>query len=111
VSSENLKDEITQDELFDIVEKEQFDSIRLIDTIAKPLPDDFPHLRYNPYELKSLKAKTLLVFYCDSGNTTKSRISEYRKRFGDFHCVSLRGGRAYWNPTKASKYKTNRLFI
>jgi len=43
---------------------------------------------------------TVFVFYCDTGKETgketKERLPEFRRRFPDKICISLRGGRGYW---------------
>jgi len=69
--------------------------VLLVDTIAREI-EGAETLLYNPYELEKLPAETVLVFYCDTGKETKERLQEFRKRFPDKICISLRGGRGYW---------------
>ncbi len=72
--------------------------VLLVDTIAKPI-DGAETVLYNPYELAKYPEGTVLVFYCDTGKETKERLSEFRKKFPDKICISLRGGRGYWRKT------------
>ncbi len=67
----------------------------LVDTILAPI-DRTNSITYNPYELLSYPKGSVFVFYCDTGKATKERLGEFRERFADYHCVSLRGGRGYW---------------
>ena len=93
------KDEWTQEELYKytkVLEK-QGRKVVLVDTILKPL-DNIETITYNPYEMSLMPEGTVFVFYCDTGKTTKERISFYRKKLPEFQCVSLRGGRGYWRP-------------
>ena len=95
-----IKDEWTQEE-FLRAKKEleaQGRTVLLVDTIARPIKGADTFL-YNPYELKNYPEGTVLVFYCDTGKETKERLPEFRKRFPDKICVSLRGGRGYWRKT------------
>lgn len=94
-----LKDEWTQEELYKnskLLEKEGYKVI-LIDTILKPI-DNIETMTYNPYEMAQMNEKTIFVFYCDTGKTTKERLSFYRKKLPNHKCFSLRGGRGYWRP-------------
>ncbi|ABV67613.1 conserved hypothetical protein [Aliarcobacter butzleri RM4018] len=94
-----LKDEWTQEELFrnkKILEKEGI-KVVVIDTILKPL-ETIETITYNPYEMNNYPKNTVFVFYCDTGKTTKERIGYYRKKFPNYKCVSLKGGRAYFRP-------------
>ncbi|MFY4795366.1 hypothetical protein ACOTVS_02430 [Aliarcobacter butzleri] len=94
-----LKDEWTQEELFrnkKILEKEGI-KVVVIDTILKPL-ETIETITYNPYEMNNYPKNTVFVFYCDTGKTTKERIGYYKKRFPNYKCVSLKGGRAYFRP-------------
>ncbi|KAB7886224.1 hypothetical protein [Poseidonibacter ostreae] len=93
------KDEWTQQELYKYskqLEKEDIQVI-LIDTILKPL-DRIETITYNPYEMNLMPKGSIFVFYCDTGKTTKERLSYYKKKFPDYKCISLRGGRGYWRP-------------
>ncbi|BDY13122.1 hypothetical protein [Hydrogenimonas cancrithermarum] len=95
-----FKDEWTQEE-FLRAKKEleaQGRQVLLVDTIAKPI-EGVETLLYNPYELKEYPEGTVLLFYCDTGKETKERLPEFRKRFPDKICISLRGGRGYWRKT------------
>jgi hypothetical protein len=67
----------------------------LVDTILSPI-DKPQSVTYNPFELKRYPKGSVFVFYCDSGKSTKERLGEFRKRFAEYHCVSLRGGKGYW---------------
>ena len=73
-------------------------TVLLVDTIARPI-DGADTVLYNPYELKNYPEGTVLVFYCDTGKETKERLPEFRKKFPDKICISLRGGRGYWRKT------------
>lgn len=93
------KDEWTQQELYKYskqLEKENI-SVVLVDTILKPL-DRIETITYNPYEMSLMPKGSVFVFYCDTGKTTKERLNFYKKKFPDYKCVSLRGGRGYWRP-------------
>ena len=68
----------------------------LIDTVASPI-DGVESLIYNPPLMKNEPKGTVFVFYCDTGKSSKERLGEFRAKFPDFLCISLRGGRAYWN--------------
>jgi hypothetical protein len=67
----------------------------LVDTILSPI-EKANTVIYNPYELNKNPKGTVFVFYCYSGNGTLKRLAEYKKKFPDYHCISLKGGRAYW---------------
>ena len=69
--------------------------VLLIDTILSPI-DKAETVVYNPFELKQEPEGSVFVFYCDSGKATHDRLKEYKKRFPNHHCLSLRGGRGYW---------------
>ncbi|PUE64566.1 type 1 periplasmic-binding domain-containing protein [Arcobacter lacus] len=93
------KDEWTQEELFKnkkILKKEGI-KVVVIDTILKPL-ETIETITYNPYEMNNYPKNTVFVFYCDTGKTTKERIGYYKKKFPNYKCVSLKGGRAYFRP-------------
>ncbi|AXX87352.1 hypothetical protein [Malaciobacter marinus] len=93
------KDEWTQEELFKYTQLLKADGIKvvLIDTILKPLIN-IESITYNPFEMKEYPKGTVFVFYCDTGKTTKERLNFYRKKFPDYICISLRGGKGYWRP-------------
>ncbi|AXH12478.1 hypothetical protein [Halarcobacter bivalviorum] len=93
------KDEWTQQELFKYTNELDKEGIKvvLIDTILKPL-EKIETITYNPYEMIEYPKGTVFVFYCDTGKTTKERLDFYKKKFPEYKCVSLRGGRGYWRP-------------
>ncbi len=76
------------------LKKESID-VLLIDTIASSI-EKADTILYNPYELSKYPKGSIFVFYCDSGNATLSRLDEYKERFSDYICISLKGGRGYW---------------
>lgn len=92
-----FKDEWTQEEFLKnkkALAKEGVDVI-LIDTILSPI-EKANTLTYNPYEMKKYPKGSVFVFYCDTGKATKERLSEYKAKFPEYNCVSLKGGRGYW---------------
>lgn len=93
------KDEWTQEELFKYTKKLNEDGYKvvLVDTILKPI-ENIETITYNPYEMALMDEKTIFVFYCDTGKSTKERLNFYRKKLPNHKCVSLRGGRGYWRP-------------
>ena len=95
-----FKDEWTQEEYLRAKKEleRQGRKVLLVDTIARPI-EGTETVLYNPYELKEYPEGTVLVFYCDTGKETKERLAEFRKRFPDKVCISLRGGRGYWRKT------------
>jgi len=76
------------------LQKEGVDVI-LIDTILAPI-EKADTITYNPYEMKQYAKGTFFVFYCDTGKATLDRLKEYKEKFPEYHCVSLKGGRGYW---------------
>lgn len=94
-----FKDEWTQQELYKYTkELEKVGTkVVLVDTVLKPI-SNIETITYNPYEMQEMPEGTVFVFYCDSGKTTKERLSYYKKKFPNYTCVSLRGGRGYWRP-------------
>lgn len=92
-------DEWTQMELFKnkkLLEKKGV-KVVLVDTILKPL-ETIETILYNPFEMNKYPKETVFVFYCDTGKTTKERIEYYKKKFPNYKCISLKGGRAYFRP-------------
>ena len=92
-----FKEEWTQEEFLrarKALEAEGRD-VLLVDTIAKAI-EGAETVLYNPFELKKYPEGTVFVFYCDTGKETKERLPEFRRRFPDKICISLRGGRGYW---------------
>jgi len=93
----NYPNEWTQKEFLENkkqLEKEGV-AVVLVDTILSPI-EKANTVTYNPFELKKYPEGTLFVFYCDTGKATLDRLKEYKKRFPNYHCVSLKGGRGYW---------------
>ena len=70
-------------------------NVILIDTILSPI-EKANSVTYNPYEMKKYPNGTVFVFYCDTGKATLDRLQEYKKKFPQYHCISLKGGRGYW---------------
>ena len=93
------KEEWTQQELYKYSKVLENDGIKvvLVDTILKPI-ENIETITYNPYEMLEYPQDTVFVFYCDTGKTTKERLNYYKKKFPDYKCISLRGGRGYWRP-------------
>ena len=69
--------------------------VLLIDTILSSI-DKADTIVYNPYEMKNYPDGTIFVFYCDSGKATLDRLGEYKEKFPNHVCISLKGGRGYW---------------
>ena len=67
----------------------------LVDTILSSI-EKADTVLYNPHQLKNYKDGTVFVFYCDSGKATLDRLKEYKEKFPNYHCISLKGGRGYW---------------
>lgn len=76
------------------LQKEGVDVV-LVDTILSPIAKA-QTITYNPYELKQLKEGTVFVFYCDTGKASLNRLKEYKEKFPNHPCISLKGGRGYW---------------
>ncbi len=70
-------------------------SVVLIDTILSPI-EKADTIVYNPYELNKYPKGSIFVFYCDTGKATHERLGEYKQKFPEYHCISLKGGRGYW---------------
>lgn len=93
----DFPDEWTQEEYLAnkiILEKNGI-KVLLIDTILSPI-EKANSVVYNPFELKNEPKGSVFVFYCDSGKATLNRLREYKAKFPDHICISLRGGRGYW---------------
>ncbi|WP_297433064.1 hypothetical protein [Sulfurimonas sp.] len=93
----NYPNEWTQKEFLENkkqLQKEGVDVV-LVDTILSPI-EKADTITYNPYEMKNYADGTVFVFYCDTGKATLNRLKEYREKFPQHHCVSLKGGRGYW---------------
>jgi len=67
----------------------------LVDTILSPI-EKIDTVIYNPYELSKNPVGSVFVFYCYSGSGSLKRLAEYKKKFPNYHCISLKGGRGYW---------------
>ncbi len=93
----NFPDEWTQKEFLEnkISCEKEGRIILLIDTILSPI-EKADTTVYNPYKIQDLPDGSVLVFYCDSGKATLDRLKEYKKKFPQHHCISLKGGRGYW---------------
>jgi hypothetical protein len=76
------------------LEKEGIDVV-LVDTILSPI-DKAQTVTYNPHELKKYPKGSVFVFYCDTGKATLDRLNEYKEKFPEYNCISLKGGRGYW---------------
>ncbi len=93
----NYPNEWTQKEFLQnkkILEKDGV-KVLLIDTILSPI-QKANTIVYNPYELQNEVEGTVFVFYCDSGKATLNRLKEYKEKFPNNPCLSLKGGRGYW---------------
>ena len=93
----DFPDEWTQKEFLQNKKKLEKLGIKvlLIDTILSGIENADTTI-YNPYELKKEPEGSVFVFYCDSGKSTLNRLDEYKKKFLNYHCISLKGGRGYW---------------
>lgn len=93
----NYPDEWTQEEY--LINKKKLErmgvKVVLVDTILTPI-EKMHTVIYNPYELSKNPKGSVFVFYCYSGSGTFKRLKEYKKKFPDYHCISLKGGRGYW---------------
>ena len=69
--------------------------VLLVDTILSAI-EKADTIMYNPFEMKKYPDGTVFVFYCDSGKATLDRLREYKERFPNHVCISLKGGRGYW---------------
>jgi peptidase E len=92
-----IKDEWTQEEFLKAKKELQKQGVEvlLVDTILNPI-EKTKTITYNPFELQKYPHGSVFVFYCDTGKDTKERLAEFKKKFPNHHCVSLRGGRGYW---------------
>lgn len=69
--------------------------VLLIDTILNPIYGTETVI-YSPPLLSNEPEGSVFVFYCDSGKSSKERLREFRAKFPNHVCISLRGGRGYW---------------
>ncbi len=90
-------DEWTQEEYLRYRKEleEQGVKVLLIDTILNPI-DGAGTVLYSPPLLRSEPEGSVFVFYCDSGKSSRERLREFRSKFPNHVCISLRGGRGYW---------------
>jgi hypothetical protein len=90
-------DEWTQSEYLTNKRELEAQGIRvvLVDTILNPI-ENADAITYNPPLLREIPSGSVFVFYCDSGKGTLSRLKEFRSKFPNHVCISLRGGRGYW---------------
>jgi hypothetical protein len=90
-------DEWTQEEFLRNKQTLETQGIKvlLIDTILNPI-DGAETTLYAPPLLKKEPKGSVFVFYCDSGKSSRERLKEFRTKFPDHVCISLRGGRGYW---------------
>jgi len=93
----NYPNEWTQKEFLQNKKRLQKEGVEviLVDTILAPI-EKADTVTYNPYELKQCPKGSVFVFYCDTGKATLERLKEYKERFPEHHCISLKGGRGYW---------------
>jgi len=90
-------DEWTQEEYLRHKKSLEAEGIKvlLIDTILSPI-EGAESIVYNPPMLKQEQEGSVFVFYCDSGKGTLNRLKEFREKFPNHVCISLKGGRGYW---------------
>lgn len=90
-------DEWTQEEFLHNKKELEVKGVKvlLIDTILNPIEGADTTL-YSPPLLKLEPEGSVFVFYCDSGKSSKERLGEFRAKFPNHVCISLRGGRGYW---------------
>ncbi|MCK9371940.1 MAG: hypothetical protein M0P91_01990 [Sulfuricurvum sp.] len=69
--------------------------VLLIDTILNPILGT-QTVTYSPPLLRAEPEGSVFVFYCDTGKSSKERLKEFRSKFPNHVCISLRGGRGYW---------------
>jgi hypothetical protein len=77
-----------------LLEKEGI-KVLLIDTILSPI-EKADTVLYNPFLLSKEPEGSVFVFYCDTGKATLNRLKEYKAKFPNHYCISLKGGRGYW---------------
>ena len=87
-------DEWTQEEFLRNKKELEAQGIKvlLIDTILNPIEGAQTTL-FSPPLLKNEPEGSVFVFYCDSGKGTFNRLKEFREKFPNHVCISLRGGR------------------
>lgn len=67
----------------------------LIDTILNSI-DGTETMTYSPPLMNQEAAGSVFVFYCDTGKSSRERLAEFRAKFPNHVCISLKGGRGYW---------------
>ncbi len=89
--------EWTQKEFLQNKQKLEKEGIKvfLVDTILSPI-EKADTIVYNPHIMKNYPKGSVFVFYCDSGKATLERLKEYKEKFPQQICISLKGGRGYW---------------
>lgn len=98
------KEEITQDELFEQIQKGDIakEDVLLVAISLKDIDTNlFEQMRYNPYEMQKMPTDKLFVFFCDTGKDTKENLNFYKQKLPQHTCISLKGGRGYWRPNKS----------
>ncbi len=90
-------DEWTQHEYLESKKLLESEGIKviLVDTILNPI-EGAETVTYNPYTMRQEPKGSVFVFYCDTGKSSKERLDEFRAKFPEHVCISLRGGRGYW---------------
>jgi hypothetical protein len=69
--------------------------VLLVDTILNPI-EGIETVLFSPPVLRMEPEGSVFVFYCDTGKSSKERLKEFRSKFPNHVCISLRGGRGYW---------------
>lgn len=98
------KDELSQKELFSHIRTGDIrqEDVVLVGVTLKEIDTNlFPQMRYNPFEMQKMPKEKLFLFYCDSGKESLENLRFYRKKLPEHRCLSLRGGRGYWQPSMA----------
>lgn len=67
----------------------------LVDTILNGI-DGADAIIYSPPLMKQEPVGSVFVFYCDTGKSSRERLAEFRAKFPQHVCISLKGGRGYW---------------
>lgn len=67
----------------------------LVDTILNGI-DGAEAITYSPPLMRSEPEGSVFVFYCDTGKSSRERLAEFRAKFPQHVCISLKGGRGYW---------------
>jgi len=67
----------------------------LIDTILNSI-EGTETMLYSPPLMTQEAVGSVFVFYCDTGKSSRERLAEFRAKFPNHVCISLKGGRGYW---------------